>query len=83
MAKRKREAEHDLDNVGPHYKRKRLYSTDPSIKDVPRPLQVVPYGDAKKASTRLVYLSKLDVSREKQDRSCVRNVGIVCTIGGK
>lgn len=73
-----REAEHDLDNVGPHYKRGRLYSTDTSITD-----SRVPYGDSKKASTRLEYLSKLDICCEQQDMSRVRNTGIICTIGGK
>lgn len=62
--------------VGPQYKRGRLYSTDASIVDV-----TIPYKEAKKANTRLEYLSKLDICHELQDKSCMRNTGIICTIG--
>lgn len=76
--KRTHEAEHDLDNLGSHYKRGRLYSADMSSMD-----DIVPYGDSKKANTRLEYLSELDVTREQQDMPHVRNTGIICTVGGK
>ena len=79
--KRKRQrkvpdAEYDWENVGPQYKRGRLYSTDAPTVDV-----TIPYKEAKEASTRLEYLSKLDICRKTQEMSCVRNTGIVCTIG--
>jgi len=62
--------------VGPQYKRGRLYSTDMSIVAV-----TMPYETAKKANTRLEYLSELDICHEPQEMSRVRNTGIICTIG--
>lgn len=69
-------AKYDQENVGPKYKRGRLYSTDDSIVDVK-----VPYEAAKMANTRLEYLSELDICREPQMLPCARNTNIVCTIG--
>lgn len=86
MSERKRQQEtpglsgpeYDWENVGPRYKRGRLYSTDASTEDV-----TVPFKATKEASTRLEYLSKLDICRETKEleNSRVRNTGIVCTIG--
>lgn len=62
--------------MGPHYKRRRLYSTNAPIVDV-----TIPFKAAKEANTRLEYLLKFDICHERQEMSCVRNTAIICTIG--
>lgn len=70
------DAEYDREKVGPQYKRGRLNSTDASTERSP-----LPYEEAKKANTRLEYLSRLDICSKEEEMPCVRNTGIICTIG--
>lgn len=60
--------EYDVQNVGPQYRRGRLYSVDTRV----------PHIHAQMANTRLEYLSLLNVFAEP---FVVRNTGIICTIG--
>jgi len=65
--------EYDELNVGPQFRRGRLYSTDPSIMELG-----VPQMEAQLANTRLEHLSLLTIGSHP---NVVRNTGIICTIG--
>ena len=60
--------QYDTENVGPQYRRGRLYSVDVRV----------PQFRAQMANTRLEYLSFLNVFEKPL---VPRNTGIICTIG--